>query len=146
MDTNSPSDQKAREEILGKAGIDAKNQHIAVNTLHNIQEAVQGKIDDIAVQYLRRWERELPKNPKHFLKWMKEHQAIFCACRKRTEKLTGWHFVTFVYLREPKTKRSMEVQFRLQPFGDKGQVKLEIEHQEIAFPLDVKIDLKGERK
>ncbi len=134
--------QKSREKFLASRGINAKDQALAVYTIRQIQDAIVTKVDETSIIYLRRWEKELPENPKNFMKWMKEHDATFYAAGKSQEPLTGWHSLTYVYGRKPDVKRAYEVRFRVQPILNTGNVRLDFEHQEIVVPPELGLSLK----
>lgn len=139
---SSPSNtQTQRQEFLKNQGVNAKDQAVAVFTIQQIQQAVISKIDETCIRYVRAWVPALRgHNPKTFAKWLQAHDTIFAAVLKQSEPITGWQHLTYaLYQKTPEVKKAVKVSFRAQPILGTGNVKLELESQEIPFPANVKV-------
>lgn len=140
------TDQKQRHDILRKAGIDAKNQQIAVHTIQQLQNMLIQKADEACLHYLRAWLPELrEKLPSTYQDWLIAHGIKFQAVEHTREKLTGVDRMIYCLYREaaqgvPEMKRAFETCAKIVPVLEgNGLFRLDYEHSEIPFPANIKI-------
>lgn len=138
--------QQQRRNILERAGINPRDQHIAVHTLRQVQAASITQCEVACVHYLRKWVPELAKvKPEHFTRKLSDLNANFSALFKAQEPLLGKNSLTYGLARKYPNGRvetfAFEITFTVTPqLGkSKGIFRLDVDHKEIPFPANVKV-------
>ena len=140
--------QKSRQSFLASKGINAKDQAIAVHTLHQVQNYVIKRTDEAMLFFLRLWIPEIRGvKPSHMQNWLHQNSYIYQGVDHKVDPISRKNTDVYCLYREktpktPEVRVAFEICYSVTPILDPkqaGQFRVDVDHKEIPFPAYVKI-------